>query len=165
MLCLLQFYNADFENENINLVEKSMSSVNKENEKNKPVIQMKNKGIEKDIFDSEILNKVLDTDFATQTSNIEVSIDTTELPLPLTTDVNKEEVFRFYWWDAYEDPFKQPGVVYLFGKVFVPSVKAYCSCCLTVKNIPRRIYLLPRVYVCMNTYKNIVLTMLKALQQ
>ena len=70
------------------------------------------------------------------------------MPLPLLTNVNKEEVFRFYWWDAYEDPYKQPGVVYLLGKVFVPSIKEYCSCCLTVKNIPRRIYLLPRVYVC-----------------
>lgn len=36
--------------------------------------------------------------------------------LPLTTNKNGESVFRFYWWDSYEDPVKQPGVVYLFGK-------------------------------------------------
>lgn len=108
---------------------------------------MKNKDAEEENFDLENFNKSLDIEFETQISNIEMPTDTTEVPLPLVTNANKEEVFRFYWWDAYEDPYKQPGVVYLFGKVFVPSIKEYCSCCLTVKNIPRRIYLLPRVYV------------------
>ncbi|XP_054015194.1 DNA polymerase alpha catalytic subunit [Hylaeus anthracinus] len=141
------FCNADFENENINYVEKSVPSVDKGNKYYKPLIQTKNKDIENEMLESEIFNKILDTEFTMQTSDIEVSVDATELPLPLITNGNKEEVFRFYWWDAYEDPFKQPGVVYLFGKVFVPSIKAYCSCCLTVKNIPRRIYLLPRVHI------------------
>lgn len=108
---------------------------------------MKNKDAEEQNFDLENFNKSLDIEFETQISNIEMPTDTTEVPLPLVTNANKEEVFRFYWWDAYEDPYKQPGVVYLFGKVFVPSIKEYRSCCLTVKNIPRRIYLLPRVYV------------------
>ena len=36
------------------------------------------------------------------------------------------------------------GSVYLFGKVWIKSAKAYVSCCVTVKNIERRIYLLPR---------------------
>jgi hypothetical protein len=49
-----------------------------------------------------------------------------------------------FWWDAHEEMFKQPGVVYLFGKVWVESAKTHVSCCVTVKNIPRRIYLLPR---------------------
>ncbi|KZC05167.1 DNA polymerase alpha catalytic subunit, partial [Dufourea novaeangliae] len=134
----------DFESETTNRIEKSVS---KENEKSKSVVQAKNKDIEKEIFESEDFSKLLDIEFSTQTQNIEMSIDTTELSLPLTTNADKEEVFRFYWWDAYEDPYKQPGVVYLFGKVFVPSIKTYCSCCLTVKNIPRRIYLLPRVHI------------------
>lgn len=150
-LFLLQFCNADFEAESIDRVEKSLPTVNKESEKTKPVAEAKAKDIEK-VFESEIFNQVLDTEFTTQASNIEVSVDTMEIPLPLTTTADKEEVFRFYWWDAYEDPYKHPGIVYLFGKVFVPSIKAYCSCCLTVKNIPRRIYLLPRVYVCKDIY-------------
>ncbi|XP_076685666.1 DNA polymerase alpha catalytic subunit [Andrena cerasifolii] len=141
------FSNTDFETEGTDCVEKSVPTVNKESEKTKPVAEAKAKDIEKETFESEIFNQVLDTEFTTQASNIEVSVDTTEIPLPLTTTADKEEVFRFYWWDAYEDPYKQLGTVYLFGKVFVPSIKAYCSCCLTVKNIPRRIYLLPRVYV------------------
>ena len=39
------------------------------------------------------------------------------------------------------------GSVYLFGKVWIKSAKAYVSCCVTVKNIERRIYLLPRPVV------------------
>jgi len=36
------------------------------------------------------------------------------------------------------------GVVYLFGKVYVEDAKAYVSCCVVVKDIPRRVYFLPR---------------------
>lgn len=53
-------------------------------------------------------------------------------------------MLRIFWWDAYEDWIKQPGVVYLFGKVWIESAKTHVSCCVTVKNIERRIYLLPR---------------------
>lgn len=134
----------------MNNIEKSgpvnKESVNKKSKNIESTVQARN-DIEEELFDSECFSKMLDTEFATQTSDIEMSVDSGEIPLPLTTNANKEEVFRFYWWDAYEDPYKQPGVVYLFGKVFVPSTKTYCSCCLTVKNVPRRIYLLPRVHV------------------
>lgn len=40
-----------------------------------------------------------------------------------------------------------PGVVYLFGKVWIESAKSYVSCCVSVKNIERTMYLLPREYV------------------
>ncbi|CAK9801869.1 DNA polymerase alpha catalytic subunit [Anthophora quadrimaculata] len=142
-----EFCSADFENDSIDHNDKSIPFISSKKQISKPNIQIKNNDIEKEKFDLENFNTVLNVEFETQTSNIEVSIDTTELPLPLVTKENKEEVFRFYWWDAYEDPSKQPGVVYIFGKVFVPSIKEYCSCCLTVKNIPRRIYLLPRLYI------------------
>lgn len=52
------------------------------------------------------------------------------------------QVFRFFYFDAYEDMFKQPGTVYLFGKVLVDS--SYVSCCVVMKNIDRTIHLLPR---------------------
>lgn len=54
------------------------------------------------------------------------------------------QVLRVFWWDAYEEWFKQPGVVYLFGKVWIESAKTHVSCCAAVRNIERRIYLLPR---------------------
>lgn len=159
MSYLLQF-NTDFESKHVDHVEKSVPSVIQKNEKNKLLNQPEcKKDIESEMFDSESFSKLLDSDFEIQTPNVEVSTNTTEMPLPLVTNANKEEVFRFYWWDAYEDPYKQPGIVYLFGKVFVPSIKEYRSCCITVKNIPRRIYLLPRVYVCMNIFSVTILTL------
>lgn len=72
----------------------------------------------------------------------EIQIDSGTLPL-VTNDKN-EKVFRFYWLDAYEDPFKHPGTVWLFGKVYVPSAKCHVSCCVTVKNVERRVFLLKK---------------------
>uniref|UniRef100_A0A8C6YI34 DNA polymerase n=1 Tax=Nothoprocta perdicaria TaxID=30464 RepID=A0A8C6YI34_NOTPE len=64
--------------------------------------------------------------------------------LPLVNGENDDQVFRFYWLDAYEDQYSQPGVVFLFGKVWIESANTYVSCCVTVKNIERTVYLLPR---------------------
>lgn len=75
--------------------------------------------------------------------------------LPLTTDKDGEKVLRFYWWDAWEDRYMKPGVVFLFGKVYVdPSNPAAgcVSCCVTVRNVDRRLYLLPREYVSMKQW-------------
>lgn len=76
------------------------------------------------------------------------AIDLTEVTPQLVKTKDEVEVFRFYYLDAYENPFKNPGTVYLFGKTYVPSHDMYCSCCVMVHCIPRRIYLLPRKYVC-----------------
>lgn len=73
----------------------------------------------------------------------EVQVDSSHLPL--VTDSAGDQVLRLYWLDAFEDAFKQPGVVYLFGKVYVENAKSYVSCCVTVKDIERRIFVLPRV--------------------
>ncbi|KAK2580529.1 hypothetical protein KPH14_006260 [Odynerus spinipes] len=62
----------------------------------------------------------------------------------ITTNSNGEAVCHFYWWDAYENAYTQQGVIYLFGKVYISSIKTYYSCCLTVKHVLRRIYLLPK---------------------
>ncbi|XP_021916659.1 LOW QUALITY PROTEIN: DNA polymerase alpha catalytic subunit [Zootermopsis nevadensis] len=72
----------------------------------------------------------------------DVKLDLTQLPLVSTE--SGEKVLRIFWWDAYEEGFKQPGVVYLFGKVWIESAKTHVSCCVAVKNIQRRLYLLPR---------------------
>ncbi|CAJ1082305.1 DNA polymerase alpha catalytic subunit [Xyrichtys novacula] len=73
---------------------------------------------------------------------VEVQVDSSRLPLVEGPD--GEQVFRFYWLDAFEEPYNQPGVVYLFGKVWIESAKSHVSCCVTVKNIERSMYLLPR---------------------
>lgn len=85
-------------------------------------------------------------DFYTQSS-----IDVKTLTFPKVTDENGEKVFRFFWYDAFEDQYKQPGVVYLFGKVYIESLKEYMSTCVAVKNIPRKIYILPRDTVSLNS--------------
>ncbi|ESP04902.1 hypothetical protein LOTGIDRAFT_109334, partial [Lottia gigantea] len=72
----------------------------------------------------------------------DIHVDSSKLPL--VTNEEGEQIMRFYWLDAYEDPWKQPGTVYLFGKVFIESAESHVSCCVTVKNIDRRVYLLPR---------------------
>uniref|UniRef100_A0A3Q2FW74 DNA polymerase n=1 Tax=Cyprinodon variegatus TaxID=28743 RepID=A0A3Q2FW74_CYPVA len=74
----------------------------------------------------------------------EVQVDSSRLPLVEGAD--GEQVFRFYWLDAFEDPYNQPGVVYLFGKVWIESAQSHVSCCVTVKNIERTMYLLPREF-------------------
>uniref|UniRef100_A0A8C6P678 Polymerase (DNA directed), alpha 1 n=1 Tax=Nothobranchius furzeri TaxID=105023 RepID=A0A8C6P678_NOTFU len=75
---------------------------------------------------------------------VEVQVDSSQLPMVEGSD--GEQVFRFYWLDAFEDPYNQAGVVYLFGKVWIESAKSHVSCCVTVKNIERIMYLLPREF-------------------
>ncbi|XP_037135270.1 DNA polymerase alpha catalytic subunit [Syngnathus acus] len=74
----------------------------------------------------------------------EVQVDSSKLPLVEGPD--GEQLFRFYWLDAFEDPYTQPGVVYLFGKVWIESAQAHTSCCVCIRNIERTMYILPREY-------------------
>ncbi|KAI5092012.1 DNA polymerase alpha catalytic subunit [Silurus meridionalis] len=75
-------------------------------------------------------------------SPMEVQVDSSQLPMVEGAD--GEMVLRFYWLDAFEDQFNQPGVVYLFGKVWIESAKAHVSCCVAVKNIERTMHFFPR---------------------
>ncbi|XP_019718665.1 DNA polymerase alpha catalytic subunit [Hippocampus comes] len=74
----------------------------------------------------------------------EVQVDSRKLPLVEGPD--GERVFRFYWLDAFEDPYIQPGVVYLFGKVWIESAQTHTSCCVSIRNLERTMYILPREY-------------------
>lgn len=74
----------------------------------------------------------------------------TDGQLPLQTNESGEQILRFFWLDAWEDRFVKPGVVYLFGRVYVdPSNKksGSVSCCLVVRDVDRQLFLLPREYV------------------
>ncbi|KER27418.1 hypothetical protein T265_05525 [Opisthorchis viverrini] len=62
-----------------------------------------------------------------------------------TASVTADDGLHFYWFDAYEDSRHQPGVVYLFGKIKDSQRPGkFISCCLRVKDLERRIFLLPR---------------------
>lgn len=104
-------------------------------------------------------SKILRQDFVTSSqlnvNKLEVQIDKIEdssndidISLLISKNSNGEAFSRFYWWDAYEDTYKQQGIVYLFGKIYIDSIKTCYSCCLSIQNLPRRIYLLPTKYVC-----------------
>ncbi|KAE9418198.1 hypothetical protein Angca_008996, partial [Angiostrongylus cantonensis] len=54
-----------------------------------------------------------------------------------------KQMIRMYWLDAFEDPVKHSGTVYLFGRVNIRGDK-WASCCVTVKNIYRQVFFLPR---------------------
>lgn len=78
-------------------------------------------------------------------TQIDHNIDTSVLPM-VENDEGKK-VFRFYWWDAFEDSSIQPGCVFFFGKTYCESAGTYVSCCVVVRNIERKLYLLPRTHV------------------
>lgn len=59
--------------------------------------------------------------------------------------------FKLAYWILCSSPL---GVVFLFGKVWIESATTYVSCCVTVKNIERTVYLLPRETVSV-TFKHI----------
>ncbi|XP_060564158.1 DNA polymerase alpha catalytic subunit-like, partial [Ruditapes philippinarum] len=83
-------------------------------------------------------------------SQTDIQVDTSQIPM--ITKENGEQVLRFYWLDAYEDQYRHPGIVHLFGKVWVEEAKIHVSCCVTVKNIEKRLFILPRpTRMCMKT--------------
>ncbi|CAI4228859.1 unnamed protein product [Auanema sp. JU1783] len=56
---------------------------------------------------------------------------------------NDEQFVRMYYLDAFEDPMKHSGTVYLFGRVMKTKTVS-ASCCLVLKNIQRQVFILPR---------------------
>ncbi|VDP01660.1 unnamed protein product [Soboliphyme baturini] len=73
----------------------------------------------------------------------EIDIPDTLQSLELAT-LNNCQTLKFYYLDLYEDCYKHPGVVHLFGKVNNSQTDSWFSCCVTIKNIERRIWILPR---------------------
>lgn len=50
--------------------------------------------------------------------------------------------FRFFWLDYLE----QDGVLYFVGKTLDKKTNSYVSCCVTVSNLQRNLFVLPRPY-------------------
>lgn len=91
-------------------------------------------------------NVVLKVNTEQKNTNLKIKSPQVERASILPTVINSygQKIFRFYWLDAYEDSYTDPGVVFLFGRVLEPKSNQPISCCVTVKNVPRRIYVLPR---------------------
>lgn len=76
------------------------------------------------------------------------SIDVDAAQTAVQSTVDGKSTLRFWYWDAYEDPIKLPGKIYLFGKmVSDKNPKEFKSVCITVENVNRCLYFLPRKYV------------------
>ncbi|KAH7639346.1 dna polymerase alpha catalytic subunit-like protein [Dermatophagoides farinae] len=62
-------------------------------------------------------------------------------------DQDQNKLLKFYWFDAFHDPNSHSDRIFLFGKIYADSShKQHVSCCLQVKNLERRIFILPREY-------------------
>lgn len=61
-----------------------------------------------------------------------------------TVDRDGKKAVRFFWIDAVEDTYNNKGTVYMFGKVQKPGTDKYESCCVTVQNIERSMFFVPR---------------------
>ena len=90
------------------------------------------------------LSKWCDSTFVPKPESAAVDVQLEQGSLPLVANAEGEQVLRLYWLDAYEDPFRHPGTVWLFGKVYIEKAKAFVSCCLTVRNVKRQVFLLKR---------------------
>jgi DNA polymerase alpha subunit A len=65
----------------------------------------------------------------------------------LTSEPMDQDSFRMFWIDAYD---KGDGTVFLFGKTKSEKKGTYSSCCLTVRNLQRNVYILPKKEYCKN---------------
>lgn len=76
------------------------------------------------------------------------SFDVDAAQAMVTSNVDGNSALKFWYWDAYEDPIKLPGKLFLFGKmVSDKNPNEYKSVCVTVENVNRCLYVLPRKYV------------------
>ncbi|RZC38424.1 DNA polymerase alpha catalytic subunit, partial [Asbolus verrucosus] len=93
-----------------------------------------------DFNEEEMMKEWLAT---SEFNEIENAVDLENSDISLT-EMDGKKVFRFFWWDAFEDASKQPGVVFLFGKTYHEITKSFVSCCVAVRTVERKIFFLPR---------------------
>ncbi|ALC47203.1 DNApol-alpha180 [Drosophila busckii] len=97
--------------------------------------------VNKDVEDmSKLLNNwesicQMDDDF-------EKSVLSNDTETAIKTDADGKGELRFWYWEAWEDPQKLPGVVFLFGRTADGK-----SVCARVAHVSRVLYLLPRTYL------------------
>lgn len=64
--------------------------------------------------------------------------------LPLVDGENDEKILKFFWLDAQQGEARTSDTVFLFGKVYSAEAEDYVSCCVSVKNVERNLFVLPR---------------------
>lgn len=90
----------------------------------------------------------LDFEIRATTKESERSFTVDSMQFENDENIFEEEGVNYlnmYWLDVYED-YKQPGTVYLFGKVYVEKANKYLSCCIICRNVEHKIYVYPRTH-------------------
>ncbi|GAA99900.1 uncharacterized protein L969DRAFT_102320 [Mixia osmundae IAM 14324] len=70
------------------------------------------------------------------------------IPTELSSKIKafeKDDSLHFYWLDYQEPPFPEP--LRLIGKVYDHATQSYVSCCLSIHNMMRNIFALPKIPV------------------
>lgn len=97
-----------------NFEDMNIDELDLDNFSGKVVEEAKTEKVSEPKITEECLSEGWETISVNVVNQENISVDTSTLPM--ATNKEGEKVFRFYWWDAFEEPFKQPGVVFLFGK-------------------------------------------------
>lgn len=90
------------------------------------------------------------------TSLGDTTIQSTQSRNENTMGESKHKVFKFFWWEACQD--KVPGTVYLFGKAFVNETSSFTTCCVSIHNVKKTLYLLPRNHLKSDSTKTVELS-------
>ncbi|XP_050308740.1 DNA polymerase alpha catalytic subunit [Anthonomus grandis grandis] len=126
------------------IIKKSESKNSCEIKPKEEIKEMNNTELELENMDDGFEDLLMKSDLFTTCNEITEANDV-EMDAPFSGDDNK--AFRFFWWDAFEDPEKQKGTVFLFGKTYSTEQKKYVSCCVAIKNVERQIFLLPTPHI------------------
>lgn len=99
------------------------------------------------VEDEEDMKHILSNwDSICNTDNFEEEMSAPETKAEdIKENLNNNESIKFWYWDAWEDQFKRPGEVFLFGKISGPN-GTFKSMCIHVTGIEKIIYLCPRKF-------------------
>ncbi|KAM7360184.1 DNA polymerase alpha catalytic subunit [Cochliomyia hominivorax] len=92
--------------------------------------------------EEDIQNLLSNWENICQMDNFEEEITAATNATSNETNGEATENLRFWYWEAWEDPVRRPGEVFLFGRTADSK-----SICVRVEKIDRVVYLLPREYL------------------
>ena len=127
-------------------LEKTMatnSAKSKEKSPVKPVVNAAPTALKKSNVDQEedIQNLLKNWENICQMDSFQEELTASTANSSETVEETTENL-RFWYWEAWEDPVRRPGEVFLFGRTEDGK-----SICVRIEKIDRVVYLLPREYV------------------
>lgn len=129
-----------FDNELLSIADATEQINLKSNEKVKPSVtesKLKQDEVKKNVTVQKVRPLPRLTEF--QTNKIETEND---MKGTKDVDIKNTETINLFLWDMYEDQYKKPGQLFLFGKTEVNGV--FNTVCVQITNVEKCLYLLPR---------------------